>query len=106
MQRMTPAGLRAAPRRGAAVAGVPRRKDGKVQVFLVTAVYWLLIARVIIPGLFDYAPDTNVLEVAARDAVLNKVTWLAFLFIPLVLLASRSALTMRVFRNTNRFFLI
>jgi exopolysaccharide production protein ExoQ len=103
---MTPAGLRAAAPRAAAPAGVPRKKDGKVQVFLVTAVYWLLIARVIIPGLFDYAPDTDVLQVAARDAVLNKVTWLSFLFIPLVLLASRSTLTMRVLRTTNRFFLI
>lgn len=103
---MTSAGLRAAPAGGVALKGVPRRKDGKVQVFLITAVYWLLIARVIIPGFFDYAPDTNVLEVAARDAVFNKITWLSFLFIPLALLASRWSLTMRVIRTTNRFFLV
>src|SRR5262249_49982902 len=85
---------------------VPRRKDGKVQVFLVTAVYWLLIARVIIPGLFDYAADTDVLAVAARGAVLHKGTWLRFLFIPPVLLARRSALTLRLLKRTNRYFLV
>ncbi len=75
-------------------------------MFLATAVYWLVTVRVIIPGFFDYDPKTDILAVAARDAVFNKITWLSFLFIPLALLASRSALTLRLLRSTNRFFLI
>jgi len=102
---MTPLELRTARPSPARTTDVPRRQDGKLQVFLVTAVYWLLIVRVIVPGFFDYGPDTKMLEVAARDAVFNKITWLSFLFIPLVLLASRSALTVRLLRRTNKFFL-
>lgn len=106
MAPITQADVRGPRPRAAPAGGVPRRKDGKFQVFLVTAVYWLLIARVIIPGFFDYAADTDILKVAARDALFNKVTWLSFLFIPIVLLGSRSALTLRVLRSTNRYFLI
>src|SRR5262249_53279581 len=96
-----------APRSGAArTGGVPRRKDGKLQVFLAGAVYRLLIVPVIIPGFFDYAADPDVLKVAEREAVFSKITWLSFLFIPLVLLASRSALTLRVLRSTSRYFLV
>jgi O-antigen ligase len=106
MARITQPGLRTMPPRRAVAATSSRSKDPKFHVFLVTAVYWLVIARVIIPGLFDYSPDTDVLKVAARDAVLNKVTWLAFLFIPIALLGARWGLTMRVLKQTNRFFLI
>jgi exopolysaccharide production protein ExoQ len=88
-----------------AAAGARTRPDNKVHVFLATAVFWLAIVRMIIPGLFDYGPQMNILEVAQRDAVFNKITWLSFLFIPIMLLASRMALTLRVLRNTSRFFL-
>jgi exopolysaccharide production protein ExoQ len=94
-----------APGLAAAAVGGRTRPDNKAHVFLATAVYWLLIARVIIPGFFDYGPQTNILEVAQRDAVFNKITWLSFLIIPAVLLGSRMAATLRVLRATNRFFL-
>lgn len=84
---------------------MPRRRDTKVAALLATGVYSLLIARVIIPGSFDYDPNTDMLVVAARDAVFNKITWLSFLLIPLVLVASRAKLVMRLVR-TNPFFLL
>jgi len=82
-----------------------RRRGGRAALLLVSLVYSLLIARVIIPGSFDYDPNTDILAVAARDAVFNQVTWLSFLFIPIVLLASRSALAVRL-AGANRFFLL
>ena len=36
----------------------------------------------------------------------NKITWLSFLAIPCLLLASRISLSMRVLRSTNRYFLL
>jgi O-antigen ligase len=76
-----------------------------VAVLLVSIVYSLLIARVIIPGSFDYDPNTNILAVAARDAVFNKITWLSFLLIPVALMASRSTLALRLVR-ANPYFLL
>jgi exopolysaccharide production protein ExoQ len=106
MSRMAPWHSRAArPAAPAAPAAPAGRPEGKVRVFLATAVYWLLIARVIIPGSFDYAPDTDILAVAQRDAVFNKITWLSFLIIPGLLLASRSRLSLRLIRSANPYFL-
>jgi exopolysaccharide production protein ExoQ len=64
------------------------------------------MARVLIPGFFDYDPNANVLELAQKYAVLSLITWLSFLIIPCFLLASRMALLVRVVRSTNRFFII
>ena len=87
-------------------AARPRRRDNRLAVLLVSIVYCLLIARVIIPGSFDYDPRTDILAVAARDAVFNKVTWLSFLFIPIAVLAGRSVLAMRLLRTNTAFLLL
>src|SRR5260370_42686191 len=97
MPRVSGAPLPMQNRAGRPAPTMPRRRrDSKVAVLLVSIVYSLLIARVIIPGSFDYDPNTNILAVAARDAVFNKTTWLSFLLIPVALMASRSTLALRL----------
>jgi len=103
MERMTTSRLRGPRPLAAAVARAPRRRE--TNSWLATAVYWLLIVRLIIPGSFDYDPNTNIVLVAQRDAVFNKLTWITFLVLPLVLIASRSGAALRVLRGTNRYFL-
>jgi exopolysaccharide production protein ExoQ len=90
----------------AAAAAVRPRPDNKFQSALVTGIFWLLILRIIIPGFFDYGNNVNILQVAQRDAVINVVTWLSFLFIPILLLAGRLQLTLRVLRATNPALLV
>jgi exopolysaccharide production protein ExoQ len=93
------------PAAAAAAARTPQRRESRANSGLVKVLYWLLIVRLIIPGSFDYDPATDIVAVAQRDAVFNKLTWITFLLLPLVLLASRSAAAMRVLRGTNRYFL-
>jgi exopolysaccharide production protein ExoQ len=87
---------------------MPRAPRKPVRTFaarLATVIYWLLIIRLIIPGRFDYGEDIDILKIAERDAVFNKVTWLTFLFVPALLIAARSNVTMRIVRATNPYFL-
>jgi len=95
------------PRMSATPSAVATRRstDTKSSILLIAFIYWLVIARLIIPGLGDYSADADILAIAARDAVFNKITWLSFLFIPMIMIARRSALTMRVLRATNVYFL-
>lgn len=105
MARMTTSQLRALRPPAAAAVRAPRRPESHTNSWLATAVYCLLIMRLIIPGSFDYAADTDILAVAQRDALFNKLTWITFLVLPLLLIARRSGLAMRVLRGTNRYFL-
>jgi exopolysaccharide production protein ExoQ len=93
------------PAAAVTAARTPQRRENRVTSGLVKVLYWLLIARLIIPGSFDYDPNTDIVAVAQRDALFNKLTWITFLLLPLALIASRSAVTMRVLRGTNRYFL-
>jgi exopolysaccharide production protein ExoQ len=93
------------PAAAVTAARTPQRRENRVTSGLVKVLYWLLIARLIIPGSFDYDPNTDIVAVAQRDALFNKLTWITFLLLPLALIASRSATTMRVLRGTNRYFL-
>ncbi len=97
--------LRAQRPAAVAAARAPQRRENRAISGVVKVLYWLLIARLIIPGSFDYDPATDIVAVAQRDALFNKLTWITFLVLPLVLIASRSAATMRVLRATNRYFL-
>jgi exopolysaccharide production protein ExoQ len=81
------------------------RPDKPFHVFLATALYWLVVARAIIPGVFDYDPNLNVVEITEKYALLSLLTWLTFLSLPCLLIASRIALLLRLLRFTNRFFL-
>jgi exopolysaccharide production protein ExoQ len=94
-----------APAVAAAAARAPQRRENRANSALVKVLYWLLIVRLIIPGSFDYDPNTDIVAVAQRDALFNKLTWITFLLLPLALIASRSAETMRLLRGTNRYFL-
>jgi O-antigen ligase len=101
------------PRRGAmpplqqpaAVAAPRARRENKAHVMTAAILYWLVMARVIIPGFFDYDPDVDVLAMYERYSVIMKITWLSFLLIPCILLASRTKQLMNVLRATNRPFL-
>ncbi len=75
-----------------------------VSRFLAVAVYWLLIVRVLVPGSFDYG-HVNMIEVAERDALFNKVTWLVFAGIGGGLVIARSTKAIRLLRATNPFFI-
>jgi exopolysaccharide production protein ExoQ len=90
---------------GPAATRAPRKPVTSFAARVATVIYWLLIIRLIIPGRFDYGDDIDILKIAERDAVFNKVTWLTFLFVPLLLLAARSNATMRIVRATNPYFL-
>jgi exopolysaccharide production protein ExoQ len=81
--------------------GTDKAKGGK----LATLIYWLLIVRLIIPGSFDYAPDMDILVLAQRDAVFNKVTWITFLLVPTFIVAAKSGLVTRILRTTNPYFI-
>jgi O-antigen ligase len=93
------------PPAATAAARAPQKRENRAGSGLVKTLYWLLIVRLVIPGSFDYDPNTDIVAVAQRDALFNKLTWITFLLVPLALLASRSPATMRVLRGTNRYFL-
>ncbi len=102
------------PRRSAApatpppatLAAAPRAKrENSAHIVTAALLYWLVMARVIIPGFFDYDPNEDVLAMYERYSVLMKITWALFLLVPLLLLGSRMKQMMQVLRATNRFFL-
>lgn len=80
-----------------------RPPDSRFSNLLAVAVLWLLVVRVLVPGFFDYG-HVNMLQVAERDAIFNKVTWLAYAGISGMLVLSRSAAAMRLIRATNPLF--
>ncbi len=105
MARLTTTPLRATRPPAPTAARAAHRPASKGSSRLATTIYWLLIVRLIIPGSFDYGPNTDILAVAQRDALFNRLTWITFLAVPLVLIAIRSGQALRVLRATNRYFL-
>jgi exopolysaccharide production protein ExoQ len=76
---------------------------------LVTALMWLLVVRIIVPGFFDYATiDTDLAASTSFlvDLLTNQLVWLALLVVPLLLLRSRWALTLRLAGSVNRMLLV
>jgi exopolysaccharide production protein ExoQ len=82
-----------------------RPADSKFASYVATAVFWLVIARVLIPGSFDYG-HVNMVGVAERDALFNKVTWLLFTGVSGALVLARWTTAMRLIRATNPFFFV
>ena len=73
----------------------------KVAVWL----FWLIIARLIIPGMFDYGKQLGVDTTSEGEALFNHATWLVFFGVSAFLVANRSAIALRLLRTTNRPFL-
>jgi exopolysaccharide production protein ExoQ len=68
--------------------------------------FWVLTARLIIPGFFDYGPNVDLVEAAKREAVFNKVTWLLFLAAGAWLVLNRMNSALKILRATTPGFLI
>jgi exopolysaccharide production protein ExoQ len=101
-----PSGLNVARPPSSPAAVAPRaRSDRPYQVVIATVLYWLVIVRVVIPGFFDYGANLDAVEIAEKYATFSTVTWLTFLFVPCLLLASRTKQLLRVFGSMNRWFL-
>jgi O-antigen ligase len=80
-------------------------RDGVFAVAIVTLVFWLLIARVIIPGWFDYGYNVDYAAVVARDALFNQITWLSFIAAGAGYTLSRYGDALRVLKSTNPYYL-
>jgi exopolysaccharide production protein ExoQ len=99
-----------ARRREASVAPAPAptwisdEKNGT----LITALMCLLVVRIIVPGFFDYTTSETELIAGSGlvDLLTNQLVWLALLVVPLFLLRSRWALTLRLVGSVNRVMLI
>jgi hypothetical protein len=87
------------------VAGAPpaRKPASGFAVHLATATFALLVARVVIPA--GWGPDSEKYNLSDAAALLNKVTWLAFLAVSAVLVLARSPAALRLIRGTNPFFI-
>jgi exopolysaccharide production protein ExoQ len=68
---------------------------------LMAGLVWLLFVRVIVPGFFDYGNDAT--QGLNEGFFSNQAVWLTLLFIPLILLRSRLALTWLFLRSVNVF---
>jgi exopolysaccharide production protein ExoQ len=75
---------------------------------LITGLISLLVVRIIIPGFFDYTSDNPDSAVTSGlvDFFSNQLVWLTLLFVPLLLLRSRWALTLRLAGSVNRMLLV
>src|ERR1700690_2434877 len=75
---------------------------------LITGLISLLVVRIIIPGFFDYPSDNPDSAVTSGlvDFFSNQLVWLTLLFVPLLLLRSRWALTLRLVGSVNRVLLV
>jgi exopolysaccharide production protein ExoQ len=86
--------------RSAAGAWVRNNKG----VVLVTALSWLLVLRLIVPGFFNYSAKEE--ELIAEGGLPNQIIWLSLLIVPLFVLRARGSLTWQFLRSLNRFFLL
>lgn len=82
-----------------------RRPDNTPFKFLATLLFWLITARLIIPGFFDYGKRFDTALVGDRDAVFNLVTWLVFFGAGAWMVVARIGTAIRLIRSTNLFFL-
>jgi O-antigen ligase len=80
--------------------------DNKFAIALVTLNFWVLVVRVIVPGMFDYDPNLDYKATVARDALINQITWITFIAIGALFTLMRSKETIRVLRATNPFYLL
>ena len=78
--------------------------DSRIAAFLAVAVYCLLVVRVLVPGFFDYGPNSGMIGIAERDAVFNKITWLTFAGVSAALVFARASAATRLLRETNHFY--
>jgi exopolysaccharide production protein ExoQ len=95
--------LRIARFRATPLVPESRSGDSKLSSYLAIAIFWLVIARVLIPGSFDYG-HVNMVGVAERDALFNKITWLLFAGVSGTLVLARSAAAMKLIRATSPYF--
>jgi len=89
---------------GAPGASAQRPDNSSVKRFAVW-LFWLLTARLIIPGFFDYGPNVDPVVAAQQQAGFNKVTWLLFLSAGAWMVLTRMGAALRVLRHTNTGFL-
>jgi exopolysaccharide production protein ExoQ len=82
-----------------------RRPDNSPMSRLAVWLFWLIIARLIIPGFFDYGQKVDMIAVARRDAVFNKLTWLLFVAAGACIVFARLSTGQRVLRCTSPWFL-
>src|SRR3984885_7896061 len=96
----------AAPPRG---LGTPsfsgQRLDNSPIRRLAVWLFWLLTARLIIPGFFDYGQNVDLVAVAQQEALFNRITWLLFLGAGSWMVLTRMSMTLRVLRYPKPAFL-
>jgi O-antigen ligase len=89
------------------VTGTPsstsRRPDNSSVKFFAVWLFWLVTARLIIPGFFDYHVDIT--EAVKNEAAFNTVTWLFFAGASAWMAFTRSNIATGVLRLTNPSFL-
>jgi len=84
-------------------APAKRSTDRRFSIVLATGIFWLLVARVLIPA--GWGPDEQKYDVSETAALVNKLTWLTFLGVSGGMLLMRNAAAARLIRSSNPFLL-
>ncbi len=79
--------------------------DAKFSTVFVKILYWLVIIRLTVADSVYYGPDAKFLDIVARTAMFNKVTWVVFACVGAIYVISRLSKSMGLLRTSNRLFL-
>jgi hypothetical protein len=98
-------GAAAAPPAGRGTAPVWNRPDTSPYRKVALWLFWATIARLIIPGFFNYGIRLDVDMADETEALFNRVTWLLLFLVSAYLVALRSGAALRLLRAANGPFL-
>ncbi len=81
-----------------------RTSEAKFSTYLVKILYWLVIIRLTVADTVYYGPDAKFLDIVARTAVFNKVTWVVFACVGAIYLISRLSKSLGLLKVSNSLF--
>lgn len=93
------------PRANVGMPAGPRPDNSSMKRIAVW-LFWLLTARLIIPGFFDYGPRVDLVKAAQQEETFNKVTWLLLFGVGAWIVMTRMATTLRVMRFLSSGFVV
>jgi O-antigen ligase len=85
----------------AGAAPVWNRADTSPYRKLAVWLFWAIMARLIIPGFFEYGRRLDVDMADEGEALFNHLTWLLFFVVSAFLVVNRSGAALRLLRATN-----